>query len=133
MTQPNEWDVVVAGAGNAGMCAALAARQGGARVLVLEKAPLEERGGNSAFTGGLFRFPYRGLDDLRALLPDYSDQEFATVDVGSYPSQQYAADLEQTAAGYADPVLINALVSQSYATMVWMRFLNVFSFNSKLM
>src|ERR671937_268318 len=42
-----EFDVVVVGAGNAGMCAALAARGQGARVLVLEAAPFEERGGNS--------------------------------------------------------------------------------------
>ena len=34
-----EFDVVVVGAGNAGMCAALAARGQGARVLVLEAAP----------------------------------------------------------------------------------------------
>ena len=47
------FDVVVVGAGNAGLCAALSAREAGARVLVLEKAPRAERGGNTAFTGGL--------------------------------------------------------------------------------
>ena len=47
-----EFDVVVVGAGNAGMCAALAARGEGARVLVLEAAPFDERGGNSRFTAG---------------------------------------------------------------------------------
>ncbi|MBV9200743.1 MAG: FAD-dependent oxidoreductase, partial [Alphaproteobacteria bacterium] len=40
-----EYDVVIVGAGNAGMCAALAARERGARVLVLEAAPFDERGG----------------------------------------------------------------------------------------
>jgi tricarballylate dehydrogenase len=38
-----EFDVVVVGAGNAGMCAALAARGEGARVLVLEEGLFEER------------------------------------------------------------------------------------------
>ena len=33
------WDVVVVGGGNAAMCAAISAREHGARVLVLEKAP----------------------------------------------------------------------------------------------
>ncbi len=47
-----EYDVVVVGAGNAGMCAALAAREQGARVLVLEAAPFDERGGNSRYTAG---------------------------------------------------------------------------------
>ena len=45
-------DVIVVGAGNAGMCAAHAARERGARVLVLEKAAREWSGGNSAFTAG---------------------------------------------------------------------------------
>jgi len=33
------YDVAVAGTGNAALCAALAAREAGASVLVLEKAP----------------------------------------------------------------------------------------------
>ncbi|MGH7113623.1 MAG: FAD-dependent oxidoreductase, partial [Stellaceae bacterium] len=53
-----EFDVVVVGAGNAGMCAALAARGEGARVLVLEAAPFDERGGNSRYTAGALRFVY---------------------------------------------------------------------------
>ena len=47
-----EFDVVVVGAGNAGMCAALAARGQGARVLVLEAAPFDERGGRLGRGGG---------------------------------------------------------------------------------
>ena len=50
-------DVIVVGAGNAALCAALSAQENGARVLVLEKAPEHMRGGNSYFTGGGFRFP----------------------------------------------------------------------------
>ena len=62
-----EFDVVVVGAGNAGMCAALAARGEGARVLVLEAAPFDERGGNSRYTAGALRFVYNGVDDLLKL------------------------------------------------------------------
>ena len=60
-------DVVVVGAGNAGLCAALAARDAGAEVLVLERAPRDARGGNSAFTGGVMRFAYTGASAVRSL------------------------------------------------------------------
>ena len=51
-------DVIVVGAGNAATCAALSAREAGARVVMLEIAPEEAKGGNSAFTGGAFRVVY---------------------------------------------------------------------------
>ena len=66
------YDVIVVGAGNAALTAALSASQNGARVLVLEKAPEAERGGNSRFSGGLFRFAYEGVPDLRRVLPGVS-------------------------------------------------------------
>ena len=42
-----ECDVIVVGGGNAALCAALAAREHCQRVLVLERAPADEAGGNS--------------------------------------------------------------------------------------
>ena len=64
-----DFDVVVVGAGNAALCAALAAHERGARTVVLEKAAREERGGNTYFSGGAFRFPYSGIDDVVRLMP----------------------------------------------------------------
>ncbi len=93
MTQ--EYDVVVVGAGNAGLCAALSAQEAGARVLILEKAPVAERGGNTAFTGGLLRFPFEGIDDFRPLVEDYSDEQLAGLDVGRYTRRDYANDLDR--------------------------------------
>ena len=50
---PQTCDVIVVGAGNAAMCAALAAREHpGIEVLVLERAPEAESGGNTRFTAG---------------------------------------------------------------------------------
>ncbi|MBM3139113.1 MAG: FAD-dependent oxidoreductase [Chloroflexi bacterium] len=116
-----EVDVAVVGAGNAALCAALAARQRGARVLVLEKAAREERGGNTFFTGGGFRFPYRGIDDIRALIPDLSDEEVAGIDVGAYPEPEMRSDLMRVTEGLADPGLVDRLVGTAYDTVRWMR------------
>lgn len=62
-------DIVVVGAGNAALCAALAARETGAHVVVLESAPQPESGGNTRFTAGAMRVVYNGVDDLSAWRP----------------------------------------------------------------
>jgi hypothetical protein len=63
------------GAGNAATCAALSVHENGARVLMLEIAPKEARGGNSAFTGGAFRVVYYRAEDLARLIPDMNETE----------------------------------------------------------
>jgi tricarballylate dehydrogenase len=86
-------DVVVVGAGNAALCAALAAVEQHASVIVLERAPESLRGGNSAFTAGSMRVAHRGPDDIRKLVADLSDEELANSDFGSYPSEQFFDDV----------------------------------------
>ena len=71
------------GGGNAAFCAALAAAEHGVSVLVLERAPEEEAGGNSRFTAGAFRCVYDGVDDLKALMPDLTEEEIASADFGT--------------------------------------------------
>ncbi len=54
-----DFDLIVVGAGNAALAAANSARESGAEgVLVLEKAPIEARGGNTHYSGGLLRIAY---------------------------------------------------------------------------
>ena len=67
-----KYDVVVVGAGNAAFCAAQAAAEKGAKVLMVERAP-KELGGNSRFTAGAFRCVYDGVDDLKAIMPDLTE------------------------------------------------------------
>src|SRR3974377_1326726 len=86
-------DVVVVGAGNAAFCAALAAREKGARVLMLERAPQDLMGGNSRFTGGGVRLVYDGVDDLSAIMPDLTPDEIARSDFGTYTSDQFFDDM----------------------------------------
>ena len=71
----SSWDVIVVGAGNAAFCAALSAAEAGRKVLVLERAPEEESGGNSRFTAGLMRVAYRGVEDLKKAIPDLSPRK----------------------------------------------------------
>ena len=115
------YDVVVVGAGNAALCAALSARETGANVLVLERAPREERGGNTAFTAGAMRFAYQGLDDILQLVPDLSERELETTDFGSYPESQFFDDLDRVTQSRADPDLTEILVKNSFDTLRWMR------------
>ena len=119
------YDVVVVGAGNAALCAALSAQERGASVLVLEKAPEYFRGGNTYFTGGAIRCAYRGLDDVKALIPDMSAEEESALDVGSYTEAQYYDDLMRVTEGMSDPGLAQLLVSQSHPTLRWMQSLGL--------
>ena len=93
VTDPTHYDVVVIGAGNAGLCAALSAREHADHVLVLERAPISARGGNTYFTGGLVRFPYTGIDDILELIPDLSESELASIEVGSYTEEEFFGDI----------------------------------------
>src|SRR5437879_12839505 len=62
-----EYDVIVVGAGNAALSAAVSAHENGAkRVLVLEKAPRDMRGGNTHWAGAVLRIAF---DDPRELAP----------------------------------------------------------------
>lgn len=120
MERIENYDVVVVGAGNAGLAAAIAARQGGARTLVLEKAPFELRGGNSYFTGGLFRFAFNDLKDVTGVVTDMTEEEQAQVDVGSYPTSAFYEDLMRVTEGLSDADMAEILVGQSLETMQWL-------------
>jgi len=115
------YDVIVVGGGNAAFCAALAAREHCARVLVLERAPEEEAGGNSRFTAGLLRVVYRGVDDIKRLIPDLSEQELSSTDFGTYTEEQFLDDMARLTEYRCDPDLTEVLVKQSLPTALWMR------------
>ena len=121
MTLPSDTDVLVVGAGNAAFAAALAAREHGCRVTVMERAPENEAGGNTRFTAGAIRFAYRGVDDLIALMPDLSDDERATTDFGTYTEDQFFDDMYRVTEYRTDPDLCELLVTKSRDTMMWMR------------
>jgi len=113
-------DVVVVGGGNAALCAALSARESGAEVLVLERAPHAERGGNSSFTAGNMRFAYDGGEQVLSLVDGLTDDQIERTDFGTYTEAQFFDDIARVTENRCDPELADVLVSNSYDTLRWM-------------
>lgn len=115
------YDVIVVGAGNAAFCAAHAASEQNAKVLILEKAPASRAGGNSYFTAGAFRVAHDGLASLRPLLPELTDELAARVDLPPYTQKNFQDDLRRLTEGRCDPELAAILVGDSLDTIRWMQ------------
>ena len=118
MGEDERFDVVVVGGGNAGFCAAHAAAERGAAVLLLEKAPAEQAGGNSFYTAGAFRFAFDRFADIADLLEP--DERHADSVVPDYPESAFEHDMRRITDGRCDPVLTNVLVSRSADTVRWL-------------
>jgi tricarballylate dehydrogenase len=117
----SEYDVIVVGGGNAAFCAALAAQEQGAKVVMLEAAPEDEAGGNSRFTAGSIRVVYNGIDDIKTLVPDLTQAEIDTTDFGTYTADQFFDDMARVTQHRANPDLVELLVTKSFDTLNWMR------------
>src|SRR5712692_8797229 len=105
MSEPNAFDVVVVGAGNAAITAAVSAHEQGKTVAILEKASRELRGGNTRFTGGVFRFAYGGVEDIADIAYDARTVEEKGAGVGFYTSTAFYDDLMTVTEGRADAKL----------------------------
>lgn len=115
------FDVVVVGGGNAGLSAALAARESGGTVLVLERAPFEKRGGNTFFTGGGFRFAYESVEVIKEIVPDLSEAELERLEFGSYTENDFLDDIARISQYRSNPDLAEVLVRESQAAVRWQR------------
>ena len=98
------YDVVVAGGGNAALCAAIEARRAGASVLVLEAAPEHLRGGNSRHTRNC-RYYHEGEDNYL---------------VGSYTEEEFFKDLLQVTGGETNEELARLTIRSSADLGSWM-------------
>ncbi|WP_051343057.1 FAD-dependent tricarballylate dehydrogenase TcuA [Pseudonocardia spinosispora] len=119
---PNTVDVVVVGGGNAGFCAAHAAHESGATVLLLEKATADEAGGNSFYTAGAFRLVHNGPDDaLRGLIDDDITQDrWDRTDLAPYTRAEFTSDMRRLTDGRCDPAMTDILVEDSADLASWL-------------
>lgn len=117
--------IIVVGTGNAALCAAIAALEKGAQVLLLEKADQALAGGNTKYTAGAMRFAYNGIEDLLPLLRDPNDPRLERTDFGTYDSAKFGDDL----LGFNDGRPLSdeqqALINTSGETMRWLASHNV--------
>lgn len=130
-------NIVVIGAGIAGMSAALTAREAGASVTVLERAPFDERGGNTRFSNAAMRAVYGGVEDITKLVPNLGDGERARTDFGRYTREEYLDDMARVTHDRTDPDLAELLVDHSAETLRWLKangvkFLPLYDWHPKL-
>ncbi|KAI1773827.1 FAD/NAD(P)-binding domain-containing protein [Hypoxylon cercidicola] len=120
------YDVVVVGGGNAGFSAATSAAQSGARVCLVEKAPLDDAGGNTFYTAAAFRCCFNGLQDLLPHLYQHDGtkglpQELvAMINMKRYTKADFHADIKRVTKGRADPALADVLVDNSREAVQWL-------------
>ena len=98
------YDVLIAGGGNAALCAAITARQAGASVLLLEHAPRAFRGGNSRHTRNLRAMHERPTDVLTE----------------AYGEEEYWDDLKRVTGGNTDETLARMTIRASSGVFEWM-------------
>jgi tricarballylate dehydrogenase len=99
------YDVLIAGGGNAALCAAITARQAGASVLLVESAPRAFRGGNSRHTR-----------NLRAMHEQPNE-----VLTDAYTEDEYWDDLLRVTGGQTDESLARMTIRASSGLFGWMK------------
>ena len=119
----HSFDVVVAGCGIAGLSAAVSAAEKGARVAILERAPIEERGGNTRYTDAYLRMKseHEVTDDFETHLAEngggYLDPELVQHTTQAY--EQWPAIVKTLS--FADPELIAAFANGCGPTVQWLK------------
>ncbi|MGZ5126530.1 MAG: FAD-dependent tricarballylate dehydrogenase TcuA [Burkholderiales bacterium] len=114
-------DVVVVGSGNAASCAALAAKEAGSAVLMVDAASVDDRGGNTAYAGGQMRVAFEGIDDLTKVIADLTDEEIRDTDFGVYSGADFFEDMARVTQYRCHPELVEYVIANSLDTLVWLR------------
>lgn len=123
MTAIGEFDIAVVGCGIAGLTAAVSAAEVGARVAVLERASVDERGGNTRYTEAFLRM--KSEDQVSEDFEDHFAENAgghldpALVELTAGPYDSWPRMLK--AMGFADPELISAFARGVGPTIGWLK------------
>ena len=120
---PDSADVVVVGTGIAGLASAVSALQAGASVTIIERAPRDERGGQTRYTDAYLR-----MKSETEVTDDFEDQfannaggylDPSLVHLASQPREQWPALLR--ALSFADPEVVSAFAGAAGPTVQWLK------------
>ncbi len=116
------FDVVVAGCGVAGLSAAVAAAEGGARVAILERAPREERGGQSRYTEAYLRMKSHTevTDDFETHLAENGSGAIDPELVQEATRARADRAAYARALSLADPDFIGTFADNAGPTIAWL-------------
>jgi tricarballylate dehydrogenase len=114
-----QYDVIVVGGGNAGLCAALSAAEHGGSVLLVDKAPENDKGGNTKYCS-FYRFTYKGTEDILSLLPDITAEDRNNLaDIPPYTVDMFYNDLMRVTRNRVSPELLQVVVENARPTIDW--------------
>jgi len=115
-----ECEIAVVGGGNTGLIAAIAAKNSGAKILLIEKSSKKSRGGNSRLSGGLFRIASGGTKDYLKLL-EGANLPKEELDIEPWSKDAYYNKIITLSEGFSDRRLTEIFVDKSFEIVEWMK------------
>lgn len=123
----SNFDLIVVGCGIAGLSTAVSAAQSGAKVVVLERAPFEDRGGNTRWTEALMR-----MKNENEVADDFEDHFMANsgfhldpslIEESILPDEQRSPIVR--ALSFTDPEIISTLADNAPHALSWLKQFNI--------
>src|SRR5882757_721701 len=119
----NQYDVVVAGCGVAGLSAAVAAAESGCRVALVERATEEEKGGQSRYTEAYLRMRSETevSDDFETHIAENCTGYIDPVLLAETAGDQDSGSTASRGLGAMTPEVIQTFADEAGPTIAWLK------------